>query len=161
MKHLLCTVLLFFTGIVSTIAATQPSHIIAMTQKNAETFYIQGSIQGVGNVEFLVDTGSSYVTINEHTLAMLKQQKKVTYIKELIGILANGERKQISVYRIDTIKLSDKCELHDVEAAVFPGHTRHILGLSALKKVGAFIFSFDPPQLILTECTSTSVSSAS
>jgi len=151
MKYLLYIAFLFPIGAASTVAA-EPSHIIAMTQKSAETFYIQGTIQGVGNIEFLVDTGSSYVTINEHTLATLKQQGKVNYVKDLMGILANGQRERISVYRIETIKLSEKCELHDIEAAVFPGHARHILGLSALRKVGAFTFSFDPPQLILAEC---------
>ncbi len=160
MKHLLYSVLLFFSTTVSTIAAVQPTHIIAMTQKSAETFYIQGAIQGIGNIEFLVDTGSSYVTINEQTLATLKQQGKVSYVKDMMGILANGKRKRISVYRIDSIRLSEKCELHDVEAAVFPGHTRHILGLSALKKVGAFTFSFDPPQLILSKCMTTPASQA-
>jgi len=159
MKLLLCTVLLFLIGVTSSIAAVQPSNIIAMTQKSAKTFYIQGVIQGIGNIEFLVDTGSSYVTINEHTLAALKQQDKVSYVKDLMGVLASGQRQRVSVYRIDTIQLSKTCTLHDVEAAVFPGHTRHILGLSALKKVGAFTFSFDPPQLILADCTSTSAAS--
>jgi hypothetical protein len=40
-----------------------------------------------------------------------------------------------------------------VEAAVFPGKTRQILGLSALKKAAPFIFSMDPPNLVLSNCT--------
>lgn len=153
MNQLLSRVLFFFVASVSAVVVAQPNHhVIPMTEKSAETFYIQGIIQGLGNVEFLVDTGSSYVTINEHALATLKQQGEVSYVKDLIGILADGRRKRVPVYRIATIQLGDKCELHDVEAAVFPGRTRHILGLSGLRKAGAFTFSFEPPQLMLAEC---------
>jgi len=156
-NQLFCRVLFFCAGTMSaavahSAAVAQPAHVIPMTEKSAETFYIQGAIQGLGNVEFLVDTGSSYVTINEHTLAMLKQQGEASYVKDLTGILANGQRKRVSVYRIGTIQLGGKCELYNVEAAVFPGRTRHILGLSGLRKAGAFTFSFEPPQLMLAEC---------
>ncbi len=151
-NQLLRRVLFFFVGTVSAAVVAQPIHVIPMTEKSAETFYIQGIIQGLGNVEFLVDTGSSYVTINEHALATLKQQGEVSYVKDLMGILADGRRKRVPVYRIGTIQLGDKCELHDVEAAVFPGRTRHILGLSGLRKAGTFTFSFEPPQLMLAEC---------
>lgn len=156
-NQMLCRVLFFFMGSVSAAVVAQPAHIIPMTEKSAKTFYIQGIIQGLGNVEFLVDTGSSYVTINERALATLQQQGEVSYVKDLSGILANGQRKQVSVYRIGTIQLGDKCKLHDVEAAVFPGRTRHILGLSGLRKAGTFTFSFEPPQLLLTECALASV----
>ncbi len=113
---------------------------------------MRGQIVGVGVVDFLVDTGSSYNTIDEHSLAILQTQGRASFVKDLTGILANGQRKQVAVYRIDVIRLGDECELHDVEAAVFPGRTRHILGLSGLRKAGNFTFSFEPPQLILSGC---------
>ncbi len=115
---------------------------------------MRGQIVGVGVVDFLVDTGSSYNTIDEHSLAILQTQGRASFVKDLTGILANGQRKQVAVYRIDVIRLGDECELHDVEAAVFPGRTRHILGLSGLRKAGNFTFSFEPPQLILSSCLS-------
>jgi len=123
-----------------------------MMEKSARTFYVQGQIEGVGAVDFLVDTGSSYNTIDEHSLAVLQAQDRVSFVKDLMGILANGQRKRVALYRIDVIRLGDDCELHDVEAAVFPGRTRHILGLSGLRKAGNFTFSFEPPQLILSSC---------
>ncbi len=123
-----------------------------MMEKSARTFYVPGQIAGVGAVDFLVDTGSSYNTIDEHSLAILQEKGRASFVKDLVGILANGQRKQVAVYRIDVIRLGDSCELHDVEAAVFPGRTRHILGLSGLRKAGNFTFSFKPPQLILSSC---------
>jgi len=113
---------------------------------------VQGQIAGIGTIDFLVDTGSSYNTIDEHSLAILEEQGRVSFVRELMGVLANGQRKQVAVYRIDVIRLGDDCELHDVEAAVFPGRTRHILGLSGLRKAGNFTFSFEPPQLVFSGC---------
>ncbi len=149
-KRLLYGLLLLVVGGAS--AAMPAGHVVPMTEKSARTFYVQGEIAGVGAVDFLVDTGSSYNTINEHSLAMLQEQGRASFVRDLIGILANGQRKRVAVYRLDVIRLGDNCELHDVEAAVFPGRTRHILGLSGLRKAGNFTFSFEPPQLTLSSC---------
>ncbi len=149
-KRVLCGLLLFAAGSAS--AAMPAGHVVPMTEKSAKTFYVQGEIAGVGTVDFLVDTGSSYNTINEHSLAMLQEQGRASFVRDLIGILANGQRKRVAVYRLDVIRLGDNCELHNVEAAVFPGRTRHILGLSGLRKAGNFTFSFEPPQLTLSSC---------
>lgn len=127
-----------------------------MQAKGANTYYIKGNIRGLGSTEFMVDTGSGYVTINEHTLAILKNKGEAIYVKDLMGVLADGQRKVFPVYRIASIRLGSDCELRDVEAAVFPGRTRQILGLSGLKKTGAFTFSFDPPQLTLSTCANIS-----
>lgn len=133
--------------------ASEPHAPIPMQDKGADTYYIKGEIRGLGATEFMVDTGSGYVTINEQTLETLKNKGEATYVKDLMGILADGQRKIYPVYRIASIRLGDNCELQDVEAAVFPGSTRHILGLSGLKKAGTFTFSFNPPQLILSACS--------
>ncbi len=153
-KRLLCGVLLFGLGGASVASAMPPEHVIPMVEKRAKTFYVQGLIAGVGVVDFLVDTGSSYNTIDEHSLAILQEQGRASFVKDLTGVLANGQRERVAVYRIDVIRLGDECELRDVEAAVFPGHARHILGLSGLRKAGNFTFSFEPPQLILSSCLS-------
>ncbi len=149
-KHLFCGLLLFAAGSAS--AAMPVGHVVPMMEKSARTFYVQGEIAGVGTVDFLVDTGASYNTINEHTLALLQAQGRASFVKDLMGVLADGQRKRVALYRIDVIRLGDGCELRDVEAAVFPGRTRHILGLSGLRKAGNFTFSFEPPQLTLSRC---------
>jgi hypothetical protein len=74
------------------------------------------------------------------------------YLRELTGILANGTEMQVPVYRLSAVRIGEKCLLQDVEAAVFPGDTRQILGLSALQKAAPFIFSTQPPKLQLSHC---------
>lgn len=123
-----------------------------MHDRGANTFYIDGNIRGLGPTEFMVDTGSGYMTINQNTLDILREKGEVTYVKQLTGILADGQQNIYPVYRIAQLRLGASCVLHGVEAAVFPGNTRHILGLSALKKVGEFTFTFSPPQLRLSNC---------
>lgn len=146
---LLCIFTLYTSAMALAGEAQSP---IPMQDKGANTYYIKGEIRGLGATEFMVDTGSGYVTINEHTLEILKGKGEATYVKDLRGILADGQQKIYPVYRIASILLGDSCELKDIEAAVFPGRTRQILGLSGLKKAGAFTFSFDPPQLTLSNC---------
>jgi predicted aspartyl protease len=151
-KQVLCGLLLFAVAGAPAALALPPNYVVPMMEKSAKTFYVQGEITGLGAVNFLVDTGSSYNTIDEHSLAILQEQGQVSFVKDLTGILANGQRTRVAVYRIDAIRLGDNCELRDVEAAVFPGRTRHILGLSGLRKAGNFIFSFNPPQLTFSAC---------
>ncbi|MEE9342137.1 MAG: retropepsin-like aspartic protease [Gammaproteobacteria bacterium] len=126
---------------------------VPMKEKNASTFYVPTEINGLGTAEFMVDTGSGYTTINEQTLASLQLSDSATYIKDLQGILANGQRMIVPVYRISNLNIGGQCNILDVDVAVFPGKTRQILGLSTLKKAAPFIFSMNPPQLILSHCS--------
>ena len=136
----------------ATVAAEFDSYI-PMREKGATTYYVDGEIYGVGPVDFMVDTGSGYMTINEETLAILQQTGGATYVRELSGVLADGSTKNVPMYRIAQVRIGAACTLHDVEAAVFPGNTRQILGLNALRQAAPFIFSMNPPQLVLSHCT--------
>lgn len=133
------------------VAGEMDAQWVPMYEKGAKTYYISGEIEGAGESEFMVDTGSGYMTINETTLASLLKNSKASYVKDLVGILADGSKKRVPVYRIASLQLGEQCELQNVEAAIFPDDTRQILGLSALKKAGALI-SFEPPTLILSNC---------
>jgi predicted aspartyl protease len=125
---------------------------VAMHEKSAATFYVPGEIEGYGHVELMVDTGSGYMTINQRTLDVLKRAGRVRYVKQLQGILADGSVLTVPVYSIGRMSIGDNCWLRDVEAAVFAGKSRQILGLSALRKAAPFIFSVDPPTLALSKC---------
>lgn len=125
---------------------------IPMRVTKASTFYVGGYLNGFGAVDMMVDTGSSYTTINRTTLDALEKKGAVTYVKDLTGIMADGSRKVVPIYRIASMSIGKGCILHDVEAAVFPGDTRYILGLSALKLAAPFVFSMNPPQLVLSNC---------
>jgi predicted aspartyl protease len=126
-----------------------------MLDKGAATYYVSGEITGFGPLDLMVDTGSGYMTINEETLEVLLRENRAEYVKKLAGTLANGDKLVVPVYRISGINIGGACWLHNVEAAVFPGKTRAILGLSALSKAAPFIFSLQPPQLVLSNCMGT------
>jgi len=136
----------------SAIAVHPGATVINMETNGASTFYVHGEILGMGPVKMMVDTGSGYSTINEETLAVLKHHGHAEYVKELTGILANGDRMVVEVYSISALSIGNNCWLENIEVAVFPGKTRQILGLSALKKTAPFTFSVDPPELSLSNC---------
>ena len=125
---------------------------IPMARKGTATYYVQGSITGFGAVEFMVDTGAGYTTINEETLAVLQTAGLAKFVTELTGMMADGSRRTIPIYRVSSLTLGNECVLHNIEAAVFPRKTRLILGLSALEKTAPFVFSTDPPRLALSNC---------
>jgi predicted aspartyl protease len=133
---------------------------ITMKEKAAATFYVPTHIEGFGDTELMVDTGSGYVTINETTLQSLKRKGGARYVKQLQGVLANGSELAVPVYAIAALNIGGNCWLRDVEAAVFPGDARQILGLSALRKAAPFIFSVDPPSLVLSHCGASSTAAA-
>jgi predicted aspartyl protease len=125
---------------------------VPMKAKGAATFYVPANIQGYGAVDLMVDTGSGYMTINEEALVQLKRSNNARYIKDLRGILANGSEMVVPVYNLAAVNIGGSCWLKDVEAAVFPGKTRFILGLSVLQKASPFIFSTEPASLVLSNC---------
>jgi predicted aspartyl protease len=133
---------------------------VPMQEKNAATYYVAAEIEGYGNTEFMVDTGSGYMTINEDTLAVLIENEQAEYRKDLSGILANGDRMTVPVYTISHLAIGGKCEIRNVEAAVFPGKTRQILGLSALTRTAPFIFSTEPAELVLSCGTAEKIAKA-
>jgi len=133
-------------------ALAETYRTIPMNQKRLATYYVQASMMGSGEVEFMVDTGAGYTTINEHTLEQLVEAENAVYVGELTGVMADGSEHQLPLYRIKQLVLGDDCVLYDVDAAVFPRNTRMLLGLSALEKAAPFVFSTNPPLLSLSNC---------
>lgn len=125
---------------------------IPIHEKRGTTFYVSGSIEGYGDTEFLIDTGASHLAINEHTLKALQRGGHAQYLRRLSGTLADGRRQAVPIYSISGIRIGDNCVLREVEAAVLPGTTRNILGLSALRRTAPFTLSMDPPRLSLSGC---------
>jgi len=153
MNRSLLKSLVWLFALLSTSAALADSfHFIPMNQKRLATYYIDASMQGSGDVEFMVDTGAGYTTINEHTLQQLLLAENAVYVGELTGVMADGSRHQLPIYRIKRLVLGTNCVLDNVEAAVFPKKTRMLLGLSALEKAAPFTFSTNPPSLGLSNC---------
>ncbi len=68
-KPLLTVVLLL--NFATDLFAEEFAYDVPMYMKEASTYYISGQIGDIAPTDFMVDTGSSYMTINEDTLARL------------------------------------------------------------------------------------------
>ncbi len=130
-----------------------PQQSVRLKTIGTDTYYVDGQFEGVDATALLVDTGSGYSTINQETLRQLKETGNAVYLKKVEGIMADGSRMVVPIYRISGVSLGGKCIIRNIEAAVFPSGSRQILGLSALRKVTPFVFSLDPPSLTLSNCT--------
>ena len=139
------------------VSAESPVTRVPMHSAGTATYYVKGQIEGYGSTELLVDTGSGYSTINEDALEVLIKEGSARYLRDLNGIMADGSRRVVPLYLISGITLGNKCLIKRVEVAVFPSNTRPILGLSALRKVAPFMFSIEPPTLMLSRCDEESV----
>jgi predicted aspartyl protease len=139
------------TLVSSTVLAGDINVTVPMHDKGLATYYVHAQVADLGMSEFMVDTGSGYLTINEQTLIALQERQQVQYVKQLRAVLANGAELIIPVYAINQLRIGN-CTIRNVEAAVFPARTRQILGLSALNKAAPFTFSVDPPELMLSNC---------
>lgn len=124
---------------------------IPMNSGGAATFYVQGQLGDLGTTDFMVDTGSGYMTINQATLDRLSERNLASYERDLIGVLADGTELKVPVYLISRLELGTGCVLENVEAALFPAK-RQILGLNVLNRAAPFIFSVNPPELVLSHC---------
>lgn len=147
--RLLATLLIF--GAAPAMGAEFAQHV-PMEHRGASTFYVNGKIDGFGDAQFLVDTGAGYTTINQTALAVLVENGAATYIRDLRGVMADGSHLVVPLYMISGITIGAECAIQKVEAAVFPGTTRFILGLNALSRVSPFVFSMNPPGLRLSDC---------
>jgi predicted aspartyl protease len=147
---------LVLTGVLSlgsqTLGAAEFDTRIPMTSGGAATFYVEGQLGNLESSSFMVDTGSGFMTINQDTLDQLYERGLASYERDLIGVLADGSELRVPIYRITRLNLGANCVLENVEAALFKAK-RQILGLNVLNRAAPFIFSVDPPELVLSHCT--------
>ncbi len=125
---------------------------VEIQKRSAGTFYIAGAIDGLGALDLLVDTGSSYLVITETMLDELKGAGRAQYSRGLEGRMADGSTRVVPLYRLDSLRLGADCWVHDIEAAIFPAGSRTILGMNVLSRLAPFTFSAEPAQLGLAHC---------
>lgn len=140
-------------GLATGLPAAEFDTTLPMFAHAAQTYYVSGHLGDLGPSEFMIDTGASYLSINQDSLDQLSARGLAHYRRELIGRLADGSEVRVPLYRLSALRLGEACVLRDVEAAVFPGSTRQIIGLNVLNRAAPFIFSTNPPQLTLSHCT--------
>ena len=116
------------------------------------TYYLTVEVAGGRVDEYLLDTGAGYMTITDATLSHLQQEGRARFLHHIEGHLADGRVLRVPVYLLDEIVIGSSCALRDVEAAVLPGASRGLFGLSALRRTSPFVFSVDPPTLRLSNC---------
>jgi predicted aspartyl protease len=121
---------------------------------NAElsTYYLTVQVGGGRVDDYLVDTGAGFMTITDATLAHLMERGKARFVRNIEGHLADGRVLTVPIYLIEEMVIGGTCVLRGVEAAVLPGASRGLFGLSALKRTSPFEFSVDPPALRLSNC---------
>lgn len=134
------------------LAAEPVAYVVDLREHHTSTYYTSAAIQGYGELELLVDTGSSHLAINQGILEKMQAASEVQLVRHLKGNMADGSSQLVPVYRIPALRLGDNCWVHNVEAAVLPGAVRPILGMNVLSRMAPFMFSADPPQLQLSHC---------
>ena len=77
---------------------------------------------------------------------------EASYLRDLEGRTADGRSMIVPLYRLQAITVDRGCVIRDVEAAVLPGSSRGLLGLSVLSKAAPFVFSMNPPSLEFSNC---------
>jgi hypothetical protein len=73
---------------------------VEMQTDSASNFYVTSVIGRVGHKLLLVDTGSGYSTISQNTLKVLQNSGEAVFLRGMQGIMADGSRQSVSVYRI-------------------------------------------------------------
>lgn len=125
---------------------------IALVKRDTGTFYMPGAIRGYGELQFLLDTGSSFMVIGESVLERLKADGTAKFSREIRGVMADGRPRVVPLYRLAALRLGENCWVHDVEAAVLEKGTRAIVGMDVLARLAPFTFSLQPAQLALNGC---------
>ncbi|HUS23341.1 MAG TPA: retropepsin-like aspartic protease [Candidatus Binatia bacterium] len=125
---------------------------VVLERHTAGTFYVDGALQGYGDLRLLVDTGSSHMVINEAMLEMLKKSGNATFVRQTRGVMADGSPRGVPIYRLAALRIGDSCWVREVEAAIIPGNVRPILGMNVLARLSPFTFSAEPAQINLQRC---------
>jgi predicted aspartyl protease len=126
-------------------------------ERHAElgTFYVKVAVADLSLGAYLVDTGASYMTLTPESLIALQGTRGgISYLRDLEGLTADGRSMRVPLYHLTEITVNEGCVIRDVEAAVLPGSSRGLLGLSVLAKAAPFVFSTNPPSLSLSNCGS-------
>jgi len=155
MLRSIVAVLAMFAAVSPAMSAEAPEAeftAIEIEKRSAGTFYIDAAIEGLGALDLLVDTGSSYLVITQTMLDELESAGRASFSRGLEGRMADGSTRVVPLYRLESLRLGDTCWIHDVEAAVFPAGSRTILGMNVLSRLAPFTFSAEPARLGLAHC---------
>lgn len=148
--HLAVSAILF--ALSSVAAAERFDHSLPMHARDSGNYFVTGVLSGGVETELLVDTGSGYVALSKQTFSRVKDSPGTVFVRRIAGAMANGRVVEVPIYRVAALSLGEDCVLTDVEVAIFPGSSRDILGLNALRRVEPFAMQLSPPALLVSDC---------
>ncbi len=140
----LSTLLFAFTSTVSAIAQNIP-----LSQSKGGTLYLEATLESNVNASFLLDTGSSLLTLNQATFDALTRNQKPLATRTSAARMANGKIVKISQYQLNSVRIGNTCEVGPVEVAVLP-KGNNILGINTLLRVAPLTITSD--SVILAGC---------
>ena len=132
----------------STVAS---EHTINLQQRAGGTLYLDATLDSDVQASFLVDTGSSLLTLNEQTFKALTRNKALAATSKAAARLANGKIVTVSQYRLNSVRIGDRCEVGPIDVSVLP-RGNNILGVNALLKAAPLTLTADA--LTLAGCLS-------
>ena len=129
--------------------ASAIEHNIPLVQSAGGTLYLEATIESKLKASFLLDTGSSLLTLNQATFDALTRYQKLPEVRTSAARMANGKILTVSQYQLSSIRIGDRCEVGPVRVAVLP-KGNNILGINALLRVAPFTITSD--SVILGGC---------
>lgn len=123
-----------------------------LKKSSANTLYVDALLSDAVATEFMIDTGSSVVVINQKTFDLLRDSgSEITATTQMGARLASGRIKLVQQYQITSLSLGGVCQFDNVEVAVMT-KSNNILGMSLLSAAAPFAVYAKPTQLALSHC---------
>jgi len=129
----------------------QAAHSVQMHERSGGTFYVSARLADELEVQLLMDTGASMLTINRQTFRQLNQKGDLYYVRDMGFKTARGKVVKVKVYQLSSLTLGNSCTIENVEVAVIPSGT-NILGMNVLSHLAPFGLSVQPAALHLSNC---------
>lgn len=128
------------------------AHSVPLSDSGAGSYSVSGTLGGV-EMEFLLDTGASMVTVSASLFKQIQNHGGMAAKVRRVGArLASGKVEVLDVYRVEHFSLGSQCDLGPVEVAVLKQGGRNLLGMNALQLAAPFAISTSPPVLGLSQC---------
>lgn len=152
LMRILLACLLALTTYLPAYATGPEAQTVALQRHVAGTFYVNAQVHGAGDMQLLVDTGSSFMVLGEDVLQSLEQQGLAALHHKVRGRMADESVRIVPIYTVSALRLGKSCWLNDVQTAAFPAGSRPILGMRALGRLAPFTMSMSPASLNLNQC---------
>ncbi len=128
-----------FTGVRAQETATPSKTVLIPITRSNESglFFVKGKVNSIEGVNFLVDTGATWVSLTKKTAIALGIYD-TTPEKSISAFTASGSVR-VFFYRIDQITVGD-ITVKNVLVTVVPSSPLNLLGNSFLTKLKSFTF---------------------